>query len=176
MPTELQRRKVAVVFDAMDTDHDGFLTAADFTAVAERWTAASGPDHHARLTGLMNGWWAVLAASDLDRDDRVTLDEVLAVNDGWDALSDANRNTAHSMFDAIDGNSDGRITADEYRTLIEVWTDTDTDTAEVFALLDGDGDGHISREEFATLWSQFWSGDDPDQPGTWVFGRFELPH
>jgi len=179
MASELQRRKVAVVFDAMDVDRDGFLTEADFQSLADRWTAstdwAPGSDHHARLTGLMTGWWAVLAASDLDRDDRVTLDEVLAVNDGWDALAEANRDTANTMFDAIDDNADGRISAEEYRRLIEVWTGRDTDTDEIFPLLDTDGDGYLSRDEFATLWSQFWSGDDPDEPGTWVFGRFDLP-
>lgn len=178
MASELQRRKVAVVFDAMDVDRDGFLTEADFQSLAARWTAARdwepGSEHHTRLVGLMTGWWDVLAASDLDRDDRVTLAEVLAVNDGWQALSEANRDTANTMFDAIDENADGRISAQEYRRLIEVWTGRDTDTDEIFPRLDRDGDGYISRDEFAELWSQFWFGDDPNSPGTWVFGRFEL--
>lgn len=175
MASELVRRKVALVFDAMDVDHDGFLTEADFEALADRWRATRdwtpGSAHAERLAGLMTGWWAVLAASDLDHDDRVTLDEVLAVNDGWDALAEANRATADTMFDAIDENADGRISAAEYRRLIGVWTGRDTDTSDIFPLLDGDGDGELSRAEFATLWSQFWSGDDSSQPGTWLFGR-----
>ena len=40
---------------------------------------------------------------------------------------------------------------------------------------DLDGDGYLSREEFTELWTEFWAGDDADAPGTWVFGRFELP-
>lgn len=42
-------------------------------------------------------------------------------------------------------------------------------------LLDSDHDGSLSREEFVELWLEFWAGDDPEAPGTFVFGRFELP-
>jgi len=28
---------------------------------------------------------------------------------------------------------------------------------------------------FIGLWTQFWVGDDPDQPGTRVVGKVELP-
>ena len=79
------------------------------------------------------------------------------------------------MFEATDQNHDGRISAEEYHQLIEAWNGVDTDTDAVFPLLDLNHDGHVSREEFTELWSQFWAGDDPDAPGTWVFGRFELP-
>ena len=79
------------------------------------------------------------------------------------------------MFDAIDENADGRISAAEYRQLIEAWNGCETDTDEVFPLLDVDGDGQLSRQEFVDLWAEFWAGDDPDSAGTWVFGRFEQP-
>ncbi|MCW2948972.1 MAG: calcium sensor EFh [Actinoallomurus sp.] len=49
------------------------------------------------------------------------------------------------------------------------------DADEIFPLLDLNGDGYLSRDEFTRLWTQFWVGDDPEAPGTWVFGRFELP-
>lgn len=79
------------------------------------------------------------------------------------------------MFEAVDADADDHISAAEYHELIEAWTGRPTDTGEVFGLLDGDGDGHLSREEFVVLWTEFWAGDNPDTPGTWVFGRFGLP-
>ena len=66
---------------------------------------------------------------------------------------------------------DGRISAAEYRQLIEAWNGRRTDTDAIFPLLDLDGDGHLSADEFTRLWTDFWVGDDPDAPGTWVFGR-----
>ena len=45
----------------------------------------------------------------------------------------------------------------------------------MFARLDLDGDGQLSNREFIELWTQFWVGDDPDEPGSWVFGKVDLP-
>jgi Ca2+-binding EF-hand superfamily protein len=180
MASEFQRRKVARVFDAMDADGDRFLERSDFEALTARWTEnrgwRSGSEGHDRLTRTMMSWWeTVLAASDQDRDEKVTLDEVLVVVDRLGTMLDAVTRTAAVMFEAIDENTDGWISAEEYRQLIETWTGRTTDTDEVFARLDLDGDGQLSNREFIELWTQFWVGDDPDQPGTWVFGKVDLP-
>jgi Ca2+-binding EF-hand superfamily protein len=178
MASELQRRKVAGVFHAMDVDGDGFLEREDFQALAKRWTAVrnltTGDPDYAGLTELMMGCWEILlAASDLDRDDRVSLDEVLLVVDRLPAMLDAVKATAAAIFAAIDKNGDDLISANEYRQLIETWTGRPVDTDSVFHRLDLDGDGHLSREEFTAFWVEFWAGDDPTSPGTWAFGKFD---
>ncbi|MFD9737390.1 EF-hand domain-containing protein [Umezawaea sp. NPDC059074] len=180
MASEFQRRKVAVVFGAMDTDGDGYLTESDFTELTMRWTelrrAAPGTRDHARLSAIMMGWWhTLLAVSDQDRDGKVTPEEVLIVVDRLPAMLDVVTDTARAMFEAIDENADNEITAGEYRQLIEAWTGRKADTDDVFARLDRDGDGRLTQEEFTLLWAEFWAGDDPEAPGTWVFGDFELP-
>jgi Ca2+-binding EF-hand superfamily protein len=176
MASELQRRKTALVFTAMDVDADGFLDREDFAALAARWTvnrglATESPEGR-RLDAIMMGWWeTVLAASDTDRDDKVTLDEVLVVVAQLHADLAPVVATATALFEAVDADGDRRISAAEYRELIETWNGTATDTDEVFPLLDRDGDGHLSEEEFIQLWTEFWAGDDPNAPGNWVFGR-----
>lgn len=176
MASEFQRQKIAGVFTAMDVDGDGFLQESDFAALTARWTAIRGAGDHARLAAIMMGWWhALLATADHDGDAKVTLDEVLLLTDRLGEMPDEVTGTAEAMFEAIDENADGRISSEEYNRLIEGWTGCRTDTDEIFPLLDLDGDGHISREEFVRLWTEFWSGDDPEAAGTWVFGRFELP-
>ncbi len=180
MASDFQRCKVAGVFEAMDADGDDALLRSDFVALADRWTevrgAAPGSADHERLTAIMLGWWsALVAASDLDHDGRITLDEVMTLVGRLDDMPEALTATAEVMFEAIDENADGRISSGEYRRLIEVWNGRATDTDAVFPLLDSDGDGHLSREEFTRLWAEFWAGDDPEEPGTWVFGHFALP-
>jgi Ca2+-binding EF-hand superfamily protein len=175
MSSDFQRRKVAGVFNAMDVDGDGFLTEGDFRALTDRWTAirgwAPGTEGHEKLTGVMMGWWqALLAASDRNRDGKVSLDEVLLVVDELPGQPETVGATADAMFDAVDENGDGEISAAEYRQAIEAWTGRTTDTDHIFPILDGNGDGHLSREEFVVLWTEFWAGDDQGAPGSLVFG------
>jgi Ca2+-binding EF-hand superfamily protein len=175
--SELQRRKVAGVFAAMDVNGDGFLEKADFEALTERWIAvrnlANGDPARDRLTAIMMGWWETLVAvSDADRDNRVTLDEVLLVVERLPGMLDAVEATAAAVFEAVDENGDGRISAPEYRRLIETWNGRPVDTEAIFHRLDLDGDGHLSLEEFTALWTEFWAGDDATAPGSWVFGEF----
>jgi len=182
MASDFQRRKIVGVFEAMDGDGRGYLVAGDFEALAARWTTLRGlapdSDEDARLRAIMLGWWAALssAAVAVDGDgERVELDDVLAVVDQLPAMTEAVTATADAMFEATDENADNRISQAEYRQLIEAWNGRETDTDEIFELLDLNGDGYISREEFRLLWTQFWAGDDPQSPGTWVFGRFDWP-
>ncbi|WP_436494711.1 EF-hand domain-containing protein [Actinokineospora sp. HUAS TT18] len=177
MASTFQRRKITNVFRAMDIDGDGHLTESDFAALTTRWTdildAAPGSPEHTRVESIMMGWWAtLLAASDRDGDNRVTVEEVLAVVDQLSEMTDAVTATAHTLFDATDTDADDAISAPEYRTLVEAWNGSSTDVDEVFPLLDLDHDGTISRDEFTEHWLEFWAGDNPDAPGTWVFGRF----
>ncbi|MEU5694414.1 EF-hand domain-containing protein [Actinosynnema sp. NPDC020468] len=175
MASELQRRKTSVVFEAMDVNGDGFLERADFEALTERWLVLrGGPDHEndPRLGEIMMSWWEALrAASDEDRDDRVTFAEVLSVVDRLGTMLDLVVATAESMFEAVDEDGDGRVTAAEYHRMIRAWTGSDVPTDEVFALLDRDGSGALSKSEFARAWVEFWAGDDEDAPGTHVFGK-----
>lgn len=175
MASEFQRSKVASVFDAMDRHHRGYLTADDFEALATRWTTlrglAEGTERYTRLREIMTGWWTSLSAAAEDPE-RATLDDVMTVVDQLPTMTDAVTATADAMFEATDENGDGRISRGEYRQLIEAWNGQPTDTDEVFGLLDLDGDGSISQPEFRRLWTEFWTGNDPKEPGTWVFGRF----
>jgi Ca2+-binding EF-hand superfamily protein len=171
MASDLQRRKVTGVFTAMDANGDGFLEETDFEALAARWTAIRGPGDRERLREIMLGWWAtLLAASDLDRDSKVTVDEVLLVVDQLPAMPQSVTATADAMFEAIDEDQDGMISSDEYRRLIEAWNGRETATDVTFPMLDGDGDGKLSRSEFRELWLEFWAGDNAAAPGTLVFG------
>ncbi len=177
MASELQRRKVTGVFRAMDANGDGFLEEADFVALTRRWVAIRDPETDPeRLRDIMMGWWHTLLSTAGDvPDDKITVDDVLNVVDKLAGMHDAVAGTANIMFEAVDEDSDGKISRDEYRRLIEAWNGRDTKTDDIFPRLDLDGDGYISRTEFTDLWTEFWSGDDADAPGTWVFGRFELP-
>ncbi|GAA3195954.1 calcium sensor EFh [Actinocorallia longicatena] len=175
MASDFQRLKVGRVFDAMDTDGDGRLRAADFEALAERWCALRRAGDGARLRAVMLGWWTALA-DDAGSPDGVTIEDVLATVDLLPGTPGAVLATADAMFEALDEDSDGRISEGEYNRLIEAWNGRPTDTTEAFGRLDLNADGHLSHDEFAVYWYEFWAGDSPSAPGSHVFGPVTAGH
>jgi Ca2+-binding EF-hand superfamily protein len=175
MASEFQRRKVAGVFHAMDIEGDGYLVEGDFEALTDRWNAIQGWEptspHHERMRTIMMGWWHALRDA-AHEDERVTLDEVLAVVDQLHLAPDAVLATGHAMFEAVDADGDGLIEPEEYKEMVRAWKTSDGGVDEMFHLLDGDGDGVLSQDEFAGLWADFWMGDDDTAASQWVFGHY----
>ncbi|MEV4320110.1 EF-hand domain-containing protein [Actinocrispum sp. NPDC049592] len=171
MASDLQRRKVTVVFAAMDADGDGFLDENDFRALTSRWVSLRGPGDEQRLSEVMMGWWSTLRSA--AGAEKITVDGVLGVVEQLPRMPDAVIATADAMFDAVDRNGDDYISPDEYRTMMDAWRGRPTDTDAVFPRLDHDGDGRLSRSEFAELWLEFWAGDDIEAAGTLAFGPLE---
>ncbi|MER5809596.1 EF-hand domain-containing protein [Streptomyces sp. NPDC002033] len=178
MASAFQERKLKGMFAAFDADGDGYLREEDFTALVARWSRLPGVDPgtplRARVETLLMGWWAaLLEAGDANGDGTVDLGELLALVDRLPAMTAEVTATADTVFDAVDANGDGRISPEEHHRLVETWTGRSVDTTGVFELLDPNGDGHLGREEFALLWQQFWTSDDPADPGNWLCGRFD---
>ncbi|MFI6099856.1 EF-hand domain-containing protein [Lentzea sp. NPDC051213] len=165
MASDLQRRKVSVVFGAMDADGDGYLDESDFRALTARWVSLRGGDEEL-LSQVMMGWWATLQAA--AGQDRVSVDDVLNIVRSLPKAPEAVTSTADAMFGAVDENHDDYISQDEYQTMITAWLGHNGATN--FPQLDADGDGRLSRTEFAELWLEFWAGDNADAAGTYVFG------
>ena len=166
MASDFQRSKVDLVFGAMDTTGDGYLTEEDFALLAARWAGLRGGDEEL-LARVMLGWWETLRSA-AGGASRVTLDDVLKVVDVLPTSIEAVHGTADAMFAAVDSDNDDYVSEDEYRVMINAWLGTEGDPD--FARLDLDGDGRVSRAEFAALWAEFWAGDDAEAPGSYVFG------
>ncbi|HEV7808793.1 MAG TPA: EF-hand domain-containing protein [Solirubrobacteraceae bacterium] len=177
MASEFQRRKVAAVFHAMDADANGYLEQADFELLTQRWVSVRdwrpGSPGYERLETIMMGWWSALRTlSDADRDGMVSLDELMVVVDQLDTMDVEVYGTADAMFEAIDEDGDGRISVEEHKQVVKAWKGSDDGGDETFPRLDLDGDGQLTQDEFRELWSDFWRGDDPTNPGQWMFGPY----
>jgi len=177
MASTFQERKLKGMFAAFDADSDGYLREEDFRALVARWSrlpgVGPGTELRARVEMLLMGWWAaLLETGDANGDGAVDLREMLLLVDKLPAMAADVTATADTVFDAVDANGDGRISPEEHRRLVETWNGQPVDTTGIFELLDLNSDGHLSREEFALLWRQYWTSDDPAEPGNWLCGRF----
>ncbi|MFC9341631.1 EF-hand domain-containing protein [Streptomyces sp. NPDC057020] len=175
MASGFQHAKVQAMFEAFDTDGNGYLEGSDFEALAERWEqlprVAAEPELASRVRTVMMSWWEHLSTSgDGGRVQRIGMAELMAVVDRLPSMPQAVTATADTIFDAIDENGDSRISRGEHKQLINTWHGRSIPTGDVFDRLDQDGDGYLSRPEFAALWTQFWISDDPGEPGNLMCG------
>nr|BFD87535.1 EF-hand domain-containing protein [Streptomyces sp. Xyl84] len=175
MASDFQRDKLVAMFRAFDVDDNGYLDQRDFQALAERWKdlprVRPGSELAARVDTVLRGWWDLLAEHvDTDHDGKVDLNEILAMVDLLPTMRGVVAATAETVFDAVDEDGDGRISPAEHRRLVDTWHGRSVDVADVFDRLDQDGDGRLGRREFTELWIQFWTSDDPADPGNQMCG------
>ncbi len=176
MASAFQERKLRGMFDAFDADGDGCLREEDFRALVARWGrlpgVGPGTQLRERVEALLMGWWAaLLAVGDANGDGGVDMAELLTLVDRLPAMIGDVTATADTLFDAVDSDGDGRISPAEHLRLVETWNGSPVDMTGVYARLDLNADGHLSRDEFVLLWRQFWTSDDPAEPGNWLCGR-----
>lgn len=182
MLTELQRRKLTVLFHHHDMDNDGYLGRADYEEYARRVCEAldfqpGSPEYDAVYTQTLAAWdTEVLQAFDKDGDNRVSLEEHLAAYDV--SINDPvlrqrlQQDYADSLLKMWDRDGDGRLSDAEYVALSGCFGVPEEAAREAFDHLDREADGYISAEEFLKAVEEFYLSDDPDAPGNWLIGPY----
>jgi hypothetical protein len=179
MLSETMQRKLKSVARRWDDNGDGFVEEDDYAIAAGRLAALSGypsdsPEYGGILRALMAGW-ELMRQFDTDGDGRVSPEECLG---GFEAIhADPARYEevivapSKGIFDLLDADHDGRISAAEHEAFLRAFNASDDEVSTSFAHIDFDEDGYLSRVDFLQLVDQFFRSDDPDLPGTWLFGQ-----
>lgn len=177
----LQQRKLEYLFGAIDSDGDGFVRGEDFRAHGRRLAVLAGDDAEKRdeIQADVESWWAGLEAMGVL--ERASLGDWLRFWGGWIAAvtraAEAGgggelqrmKDSILRVFELVDRDRDGRLSADEYATWIEAWGFA-FDARAHFARLDTDGDGYLSREQAVQLVKEFYLSNDPEAAGNFVYG------
>lgn len=179
MLSEFQKKKLTRYFRVYDVDDDGVIGPTDFERVVENLRVLHGLDpdssgHRGLRSGYTRRWEAVCASADADEDGTVDLTEWLIYWDG--VLEDADRfadevsTLAERLFDFFDLDEDDRLGPDEFCDFFAAYGLGATIARQIFVDLDLDGDGAISRREMVLMAQQFFRSDDPEAPGSRLFG------
>lgn len=179
MADELIERKLSLRFDQLDTDSDGYLTEADFHALAQRLIAAFGieqdsPKAQAVLDGQIAYWDSLVERADVDSDGRVDRGEFVAAlgraleNGEFDAVF---RPEVSSIVELADVDGDGHADLDEFVTALRAMGVAEDDSRRLFPAADADGDGRISVQEWVALGREFYTSTDADAVGSRLLGR-----
>jgi Ca2+-binding EF-hand superfamily protein len=177
---DLRDRNIRAIFDLLDANSDGVITASDLSSLAARacdQLGITGTAKGEQIADIYASWWEQLAAdADADADGRITRDEFAAAHvsgDGDPAAyyqQQVGRIVA-AEAEALDADGDGYIGQAEYAALLAVAGVTTEIALAGFARLDTDHDGKISTDEFAAGIAQLVLSQDPADHGTAILGE-----
>src|SRR5690349_14039641 len=154
MASPFVHRKMALGFYRLDLDKDGVLRQDDFARlgqhIAEQLPNPQGSASANQIVqGFINVWKAYGRPADKDGDNAVTFDEFA---EGYEAFRqspdahDQDVGMTTPLFDAIDTDRDGRISAQEYAAYLKPMGVSAAEAATAFQHLDRNGDGFISGD------------------------------
>ncbi len=181
-----QRQKSHHYFDLLDRDEDGHIDGEDFEIQAERLADERDLSGEAReaLRERMLGWWTQLQATvDVNEDEQISRSEWeqfwdairASVEEGTDEekaqMLESLEQSAEATFRTIDASGSGQITEDEYADWLTAWGAEGSE--EAFEQLDRAGNGYLTEEDFAEATKEFYLSNDPDAPGTLLYGTLQ---
>jgi Ca2+-binding EF-hand superfamily protein len=171
MLSEFQQRKLSYMFDAYDSDKNGYLEESDFAQVGQRFDQLLNLPHDQSSNWFL-GFWQGLAQV-AGPDGRVSRDAWLGFLDQmWSqpAVYEATIEAAVAFyFTALDANGDGLLSPAEYRIFFQAMNLDESLVDQIFPLMDDNHDGSISLAEYNQRVREFY-GDDPQAPGNWLLG------
>ena len=184
MLTEFQKRKIANLFVVHDLNRDGALERSDYVDYANRLASEGGHrPGSAKYEELMSrflGFWEMLRqAADRNHDNRVTMREWQALFDQLLSSPKAAENLrpiGEAVFTILDRKGDGNVTLDEYKWLYTSGALDPKHAAESFKRLDTNQDGRLTVAELLAHLNEFFTSNDPQSPGTWLFGPVVPEH
>ncbi|MDX3852396.1 EF-hand domain-containing protein [Streptomyces sp. AK02-01A] len=177
MVTNAIKNKSQRLFDMMDENRNGVISAKDLQLTAERLIDAFGVAESAKARQVINSYtkvWEELAAqADTDGDGQISRAEFESAFAGADqgkGLQAINR-AIDAEFELADSDGDGMLSRDELSRMLRAFRVPQSELDTAVAALDQDGDGQVSAEEYRAAMREFYLSDDLTTPGSQLLGR-----
>jgi len=174
--SEFRKAKLLHVFNTFfDVNRSGEIDETDLelaikTVCAARGWQASSSRYATTETALKDIWGVLTSLADKDNDCKVTVDEW---NSMW-AEGAADRAWVATFRDLLfsleDISGNASIDSGEYCRLYMCLGVPESQCKAAFAKLSGD-QSEVSKEDFCKLWDQYFTSEDPEARGNFIFGR-----
>ena len=179
MTTELLERKLELAYAQLDIDGNGYVERDDVVGLGARLLVGFGESPTSvkgrSIIDRFDALWTTLAERlDVDRDGRILPEEyrqamTAAFVDGPD-FERVFRPAAEAVVQLSDVDDDGVVTAEEFQIVQRAFGTSPDAAATAFGKLDTDGSGTLTVDELIDATRVFFTGDDPDAVGNWLFG------
>ncbi|NEO97718.1 MAG: hypothetical protein F6K58_03225 [Symploca sp. SIO2E9] len=164
--------RMKTYFKVMDVDKNGVLSLSDFEAIAQRilelQDSSSKPEE---IRELFRSLYQNVVAGGAAVDSNTMISEQEFLGNAAKAVTilqstpEVGRRKNEVFFDLIDTDHSGKISREEYRKYLAIYSGGDDPNRanQAFDSIDVDGTGSISREEFIEGHMRYWFEDGSDQ-------------
>lgn len=180
MVSDFRKKKLLHVFKSFfDTDGSGNIEKDDFLMAIERITKTrgwkAGDDKYKFVEEtLLKIWDGIQKVADENKDGQVSQDEWIAM---WDKYS---KNPSEAFewqtlyckfaFTLEDASDDGSIDSEEFSSVYASFG-LDKDEAVAAFKKMANGKSEVSWAEFQDLWKEYFSSEDVNAAGNYIFGK-----
>ncbi|MFI5777687.1 EF-hand domain-containing protein [Nocardia sp. NPDC051570] len=179
---DLRNRKLAKLFEILDSNGDGVVSLDDFEEFGGRVATVAGQRDAAKIAEMKNTlkmiWDEFESGADGDNDRRVTEQEFIGSLLTPQATDPAKfiqfvGLTCNLLFGIADTDGDGRISEAEHMLVgREVMRLSDTETAESFDKLDFWKRGYLTMDQYVVAYTEFLTSSSSDSNGNWLLGKY----
>ena len=178
MLTDVQKQKLAHLFNVMDSDGNGIVEWDDFERIADNIASTRdlepGSQEYEALMGQYRYGWEqaqpFVEGAGMNRDQFLaSYDAILGTPGVYDTLV---RPSAGMIFDIFDMDGDHKVSVNEWREFFRCHSIDPDEADRCFGKYDLNGDGYVSRSELVDLVGQFYLSSDPEAPGNYLFGTY----
>ncbi|XP_023951245.1 calexcitin-2-like [Bicyclus anynana] len=178
MVSDFKRKKLMFLFKIFfDSDGNGSITKKDFELSIERLAKAKGwepGDEKYKIAEktMLEIWEGMLYKADVNKDGEISADEWVALweESSKDSPFDWQAYYAKSIFHLQDSSNDGAIDKEEFVSVHGSFGLPKDQTSEAFDKL-ACGKDKVSWEDFQQRWEEFFTSENADAPGNYIFGN-----
>ena len=177
--TELQTRKIDLLFDQIDENRNGELEIQDVqgfgTRILKSFGEGLGSEKAQTLFKTFMGIWETICAEmDTNKDGKISraefrsgMDSAFVDGGKYDVIF---RPATQAVLDLCNANDKGEMPFGEFLKLQNGFGTTPADSKAAFVALDRDHNGSLSVDELVVAAKQFYTSDDPNAVGNALFG------
>lgn len=178
--SDFRKKKLLFLFNVFfDVNQSGEIDIKDFEMAIERITKLRGwakgtPKNTETFNTMMEIWNGLQSKADKDNDGQVSVEEWCNMWDAYakdpSAAMDWQTKYMNFMFDLEDASNDGSIDAEEFTLVCSSYGLEKQECEEAFKKM-AQGVKEVSREQFSLLWREYFSAEDLNAPGNFIFGK-----
>lgn len=180
MLSDFQRAKLERRFELLDMDGDGYIGADDYDEAAANVCRAfdfeqDSPQYEKVHVIYLRLWVALSRRMDEQETGRISREQFVGacarvlVEDegGFDRFVSP---IALAVYDVIDAHGRGAVAVEQVATWFNAYGVCADDAERAFRAVDRNGDGLLNAQDVQKALREFYTGDDPQAPGSLIFG------